>query len=207
MKLSAAREGQVVRNANNGSHYRYERPEKGRIRIYPLEHFPNGLLIAKPTPTIIDPDIDVVLVGQWHPDMVVAGKPTHSRAKYEAELSRREVELVELLAAYDELPVNGKGKQSRGSHQNKIKNCRSRVGVLQRGLEERTEVAVLVEAETVGLAFRAHDIVQLPSGLPAKVQRGGVMTTVMTRFKGSLVEMAVPAEVLRPWALARCATM
>jgi hypothetical protein len=208
LKLSQCTEGQVVRNANNGNHYRYERPERSRIRIRPLELFPNGILIPKPTDTHVDPDIEVQLLGDWCHGMAVEGKPTHCRATYERELAKCLLDLDTLRIAYDLLPPAGKGKESRGSWANKIKNCDGRIAVLRAGLEERLDLApklsIKVERRT---HFRHRDIVQLPSGLPAKIlQIRGTNVTVLTRSLGETYVGTVPVEILRPWAQARLAT-
>lgn len=208
MKLSSAREGQVVRNVDNGSHYRYERPEKGRVRIWPLELFPNGLLIAKPTPTIVDPNLDVVFVAMWTDGMRVEGKSSHSRRTYEAELAKREIDLVGLLAEYEKLPVSGIGKQSRGSWSNKIKNCQARIETLRLGLAEPTTDALAVTTQDEAPRYRKDDLVHLPSGLPGRVQSvRGTTALVRTRYEQQFLQMPVPFEVLAPWDLARVATV
>jgi hypothetical protein len=211
MKLSAASEGQVVRNARNGSFYRYERPERGRVRIQPLELFPNGMLIAKPTPTVVDADLEVALVGDWHEGMRAEGKPSHGREAYERELAACEAELVELLAAYELLPVNGTGKQSRGSWSNKIKNHRSRVEVLKLGLSEPDEDEVRAQSavEKQAPAFRAHDLALLPSGRAGEVLgvRMGTATVRVLWSKLPGLQAQVPLEVLRPWSQAHVCTV
>ena len=54
MRLGSAEPESVVKNVGNGSFYRFERPDRGRARIRPLELFPNGRLIAKPADTLVD---------------------------------------------------------------------------------------------------------------------------------------------------------
>lgn len=203
MKLSTVQSGQVVRNTKNGSHYRFERIERGKARIFPLELFPTGLLLSKSTPTLVDGDIDVVVIGPWIEDMVVEGTPTHSRSVYERELLRKQICLVELRDAYDALPSNGKGRQSRGSWQNKVKNCAMRVDMLQRGLGfvPTTAATVTVEATDVA-AFSRGQLVQAPSGRIAKIIKltpmGNTMyAKVATVFRGARIEANLPCEVLR----------
>lgn len=213
MKLASASEGQVVRNADNGSHYRFERMEAGRARIRPLELFPNGLLIAKPTPTTIDPDIPVIVVGVWQLDMVVEGKPSNSRRVYENELVRKESELVELQEAYEKLPVSGKGTQSRGSWANKVKSCKSRIEVLKRGLGFVDTTAMLrTESEPQEIELDQGQLVQLPSGRAAKVEGFQPMgdqtyVQVKTFYNGTVILAALPAEVLRCASQARVCTV
>lgn len=213
MKLATATQGQVVRNTANGSHYRFERHEAGRVRIRPLELFPNGLLIAKPTPTTVDPDIDVIVIGSWSEQMLVEGKPSNSRRVYERELIKLEGELVELEIAYELLPVSGKGKLSRGSWANKVKCCRERIVVLKRGLGFVDETAKLtVRDQREDVAFKKNQIVQLPSGRAAKVagfQPVGDQTyvRVVTSFNGRTIKAALPADVLRCASQARVCTV
>jgi len=209
LKLIDSTPDDVVCNAKNHSHYRFAGPEKSRARIRPLELFPNGLLIPKPTDTIVDPTIEVHRVGPWHEGMLVEGRPDHSRAKYEAELAEKQALLIELQEQYDMLPQAGTGKKSRGSWANKIKNCAARVETLQAGLaqidqrqRERTQV------EVVSAAIQAAQLVQLPSGRPARVQAiTGGMALVACRYQGGTLTTALPTEVLRPWSMARVATV
>lgn len=202
-----------MRNTGNGSHYRFERMEAGRARIWPLELFPNGLLISKPTPTTVDPDIDVIVIGAWNDRMLVDGKPSNSRRVYENELVREEARLVELEVAYELLPVSGKGKLSRGSWANKVKCCRQRIETLKRGLGFIDETAKLtVGPEPEAVAFTKDQIVQLPSGRAAQVsgfQPMGDQTYVQveTTFNGQTVRAALPAEVLRCASAARVCTV
>lgn len=203
MKLSTVQSGQVVRNTKNGSHYRFERIERGKARIFPLELFPTGLLLSKSTPTLVDGDIDVVVIGPWTEDMVVEGTPTHSRSVYERELLKEQIRLVELREAYDALPSNGKGRTSRGSWQNKVKNCAMRVDMLQRGLGFVPTAAATVTVEQTDTAIFTHgQLVQAPSGRIAKIVQLTPMgnTTyakVATVFRGARIEANLPCEVLR----------
>lgn len=216
MKLASAQAGQVVRNATNGSHYRFDCLERSKARIRPMELFPTGLLIPKPTDTLVQPDLEVVLIGAWHEDMTVEGKPSHSQVAYEVELAQRREAIVLLEAAYEELPQNGKGKLSRGSWANKIKNCKSRITTLERGLglddggpvttPQHVQVAAIVPDYSSG------DLVQVPSGRPALVlattiTAGAAYAQVRTAFEGRALEAPVPCEVLRPWSEARLATI
>jgi hypothetical protein len=209
MRLSAASEGQVVRNTGNGSFYRFEREERSRARIRPLEHFPNGRLIPKTTDTLVPPDIEVVVIGFWREEMVVEGGPVHTRSHYEDELREREATLIWLEAEYEKLPVNGTGKQSRGSWANKVKNCRARIAVLHAGLGETDGQQIdAVQPEAQGSNLTPRDLVQLPSGHPALIlalDAGNAM--VRTRHGSSRLVAPIPIDCLRPWASAYLATI
>lgn len=217
MRLGSASEHDVVRNATNGSFYRFARPERGRARIRPLEHFPNGRLIPKPTDTLVSADLLVALVGPWREGMLVADPPERARAAYAAELMIRRADLVGLEAAYELLPVNGKGKQSRGSWANKLKNCRSRIENLERGLEaiDPEEEVGSAEPEIAALGLRRRDVVLLPSGWPGQITgisvAVGAAPTAMVRTRhagdGVLLTVPVPLEVLRPWSDSRLCTL
>jgi hypothetical protein len=209
MRLLTVTEGQVVKNAANGSFYRFTRPEGARAKIRPLELFPNGRLLPKPTDTTID-DCDVVAVGGWHDPMYAEGKPKHGRQHYERELSDAVAELAVLEIAYEQLPVSGTGKQSRGSWANKLKNVRSRIEVLRLGLATPDGAAVIEHAaiEVVAPDLNLRDVVQLPSGLPALIlgfRNTGGQRYATVRTKS--VTGAVPCEVLRPWSAGRLCTV
>jgi hypothetical protein len=214
MKLSDASEHDVVRNTSNGSYYRYSRPEKSRARIRPLELFPNGRLIPKPTDTLVDADLEVQLVGPWHVDMVVEGAPTHSRKHYEAELVDCTEYLAFLEVEYEKLPNGGVGTLSRGSWANKLKNCRARIEALQAGLASPDGTVrierPLTEQPLPDLTVR--DVVQMPSGQPGLIvdfmQVGASQyAKVRMRTAKTLVEAPLPCEILRPWASARQCTL
>lgn len=210
MKLVSATQGQVVRNTNNGSHYRHDRIEKGKVRIWPLELFPTGLLIPKPTPTLVDPDIDVQVIGPWHDPMMVEGRPKHSRAVYERELAQKLADLSFLEAAYERLPTSGTGKQSRGSWANKLKNVRSRIETLQRGLgfEGEGVKREVARIESAMAALQVMGLVQLPSGRPAKiVSMTGLTARVVVMSNGAPIEAPLPCSVLRPWSDSRVCTL
>lgn len=213
MKLVSAQPGQVVRNVNNGSHYRFERQERSKVRIWPLELFPNGLLIPKPTPTTIEPDLEVLSLGMWYEGMTVEGQPTRSRRVYEKELVRRERELPELRAQYEALPRSGTGEQSRGSFANRVKYCEMRIEVLKRGLGFTNATPVrATELPDELPSLSRGDLVQVPSGRPAKVlgfQAMGDQTYVKikTMFQGAALEAALPCEVLRDWSQASLCTV
>lgn len=213
VKLASAQPDQVVRHARNGSHYRFERLERGRARIWPLELFPNGLLISKPTPTLIDADIEVVLIGDWADDMVVEGKPSASRRVYENELVRLEALLIEYEQAYEALPPSGVGVQSRGSWANKVKCTRSRIEVLKRGLgfvDQSNAVQAQVEHAAVGWSI--GQFAQIPSGRIAEITGFRAMgdqtyVTIRTRVNGGFIEASIPNEVLRPAHFSRLCTV
>lgn len=215
MKLAQARTGQVVRNANNGkSYYRYENQAGDKIRIWPLELFPNGLLLMKPAPTTVDSDIEVVLIGSWEDGMRVEGSPSKPRAAYEKQLVELEAELPQLRAMYEALPKSGSGTDSRGSFMNKVKTAEKRVATLKRGLgfiEEPADLLTVVEEEAVA-DYEPGEFVQVPSGRRAKVEGlqrmgGSTYVKVKTVFQGAAVEAALPCEVLRPWDQARLCTV
>lgn len=208
MRLDQAEPESVVKNAGNGSFYRFGRPDRGRARIRPLELFPNGRLIAKPADTLVDASLDVLMVGPWREGMLVEGSPTRSRERYEAELEARLVDLAELEAAYEKLPVNGVGHQSRGSWANKVVSCRRRIEAIRLGLEDLGAVErQAAEAEATGPGLGARDVVLLPSGMPGLVLRtyatsGGRYARVRARVehpRPGVLELPVPLELLRPW--------
>lgn len=207
MRLSSATENDVVRNTNNGSFYRFARPERSRARIRPLELFPNGRLIPKSTDTLVDSDLDVALVGPWHDTMVVEGRPSHTRVHYESELSRQVEYLAVLEIGYDELPVNGTGKLSRGSWANKIKNCRARIEMLTAGLADPDGRVQIERAELEHRMpdLEVQDVVLLPAGRPGLILDTMLVgtaqyATVQTRLGNTVLRAPVPMEVLRPWA-------
>lgn len=212
MKLVQAQANSVVRNTRNGSHYQVERPERGKVRIWPLELFPNGLLINKPAPTLVEPDLEVVLVGPWVEGMRVEGKPSQPREVYEDELVGLERRVVELRLAYEALPRSGTGKLSRGSFANKVKNVERRIGVLKRGLGFVEGAATVVQEAPATLAVAVGMVCQVPSGRPAKLLdfREVGNTTYAKIQVGSAsgpIRPLVPCEVLRPFDEARLCTV
>lgn len=213
MKLSQAKRDQVVRNVRNGSHYRMERMERGKVRIYSLELFPTGLLIPKPTPTVVEPDLEVVLIGPYVEGMTVEGKPTKSRKVYEKELLARERELAELRVTYEELPRSGVGALSRGSWANKVKAAETRVRTLKTGLgfvpSSSQQAVAIVDEEP---RFSRGQKVQVPSGrlgLVMGLQPMGdtIYASVKTVFQGATVEASLPCEVLRDAQQSRLCTI
>jgi hypothetical protein len=215
MKLGSATDGDVVQNVSNRSFYRFARLERSRARIRPLEHFPNGRLIPKPTDTLVDADLVVALVGPWSEGMVVEGSPTHQRPHYEKELQERVELLSHLEAAYEALPRGGTGRQSRGSWANKVNNCRARVATLQAGLEELDEGTRVQKAakEKAPPVLALRDLVQLPSGRPGLIlsfeRVGGIRYAhVRTRLPATGQMVApVPIGVLRPWSDSQLCTL
>ncbi len=212
MKLGDANPGDVVRNSSNGSHYRYERPEEGRVRIRPLEAFPNGLLIEKPVDTIVEPTLDVLVIGPWHEDMMIMGGGGKSRRTYEAELERLELQLASLETEAETL-----GPKERGSHANKVKAARNRILVLKRGLAQRDEEGQLVEEETAAstMTWALKDMVLLPSGKPGMVvgfvpQEKGAnpLASVLIRKPSRSIDcLPVDQSVLQPLASRHLATV
>lgn len=200
----------VVQNSRNGSYYRHEGPSGDRARIRPLERFPNGLLIAKSQPTIVDAHLDVVLVAPWDEQLVVeGGKPSQSSDKYAIELAGLEAKLAAMEAEYEALPKDGVGQQSRGSYANKLKATHTRITNIRRGLGD-VEAHVFVRTNHTPRrrlapiqtgAFALQSLVQLPSGLPALVLSSSAPeSTVRTRYMNQLIEATVPNPVLRPWS-------
>lgn len=216
MRLGTAEDGDVVRNVSNGSFYRFGRLERGRARIRPLEHFPNGRLIPKPMDTLVDAGLTVQAVGPWHDGMAVEG-PTRPRLRYESELTDLRGRLIELEAGYAELPVNGTGRLSRGSWMNKIKNARARIATVEAGLAPTEALAEAVVQDAAGPAIRARDVVLLPSGRLGLVMstngRGAVPSARVrvrngTGAQASLFEIpGVPLAVLRPLLDAQLCTL
>ena len=207
MRLSTVGPGQVVKNVNNGSFYLTEQMERGRMKIRPLELFPNGMLISKPAPTLVDADIEVMLVGPWADGMVVEGKPSRSRADYEQELLCARRDLGVLEQEYDELPRDGRGKLSRGSHANKLRAKRLRIDALHQGLGLAGRSPAPTQAQSAVTWPHVQTAVQLPSGLPAVVVGlrpvGDTMyARCRTRVRGALMEVEAPSQVLRPFAMA-----
>ena len=207
--LVEASADQVVKNRKNSSYYRFVAPVDQRVRIRPLELFPNGLLIEKTADTIVNADIEVDAAGRWDDEFYVSDpRASRLRAGAEQELDAKRAELVVLEAEYQTIDPRAHG--GKGSHANKIKAVARRVESLERGLAEHTGKTTTV---TRGLApaakvFADRSLVQLPSGLP-----GLVMGTVKLasdarpyakiRIKapdGSIVGTTVVQECLRPYA-------
>lgn len=194
MRLAEAGAEEVVQNAGNRSFYRMVRPEGNRARIRPLELFPNGLLIEKPTDTIVEADLEVRFVAIWTSDLVVAHQGEgRSRRAYERELAKLEAKLDGLLEEYRRLAPG-----QRGSHANKVKACQRRILVIRRGLEIREVNTDRPPLETT-LAFRVRQAVQLPSGKPAVVLNAvGAGFQVAARGDNGILSLTIPSECLRP---------
>ncbi len=190
-----------MRNCRNGSYYRYERPEKSRSRIRPLELFPNGLLIPKSADTIVEPKLEVKLVGRWTDEFFVEPTmPEKVKSAFAEELDHKRVQLAELEAQMATVDPNAHG--GRGSHANKIKAVARRVESLERGLVARPKDTAIQKGATVKTtcAFKLRDYVQLPSGLPAIVlgtEGQSVQIGTKTRT-GAVLKQPVPAQMLRP---------
>lgn len=167
MRLEQAREGQVVRNTRNGHFYRFVRREGRRVRIRPLELFPNGLLQEKTTDTIVESDLDVVLVGAWTDTLYVKVRFGKTRATFERELAKLRVKLERLEAEALVIPP-----KERGSHANKVKSVAGRVQTLERGLADRPDDAEFTPISTGEVAdpvFKDGQTVITPSGRLATV--------------------------------------
>lgn len=210
-QLSDVPAGRVVRNLANGSYYRTGPPEGGRVRIRPLEAFANGLLIEKPTDTIVDCGLEVEDLGPWAQGFGVWPVAPHLRRRNEAELERKQEQLAQLQRQALEVEP-----RQRGSHANRVKAVASRIEALQRGLAERAGARQPVpgSAPAALAQFSVGDVVQLPSGAPAAVlelttRSAEPYALVRTRAMlaaGGLVESSVSTGCLRPWSSARRAT-
>lgn len=215
MRLGSATDGDVLKNESNGSYYRFERLERGKARIRPLELFPNGRLLPKPVDTTVSTELAVLMVGRWAEGMRVDGRPSRPRARYEAELEARQRDLVDLRLLYEALPVNGVGKQSRGSWMNKVKNVEQRIAAIEAGLADVTgeALAAPVDEARSGAAFHARDVVLLPSGRPGLVvivtTHGKVPSArVRVRDGAATLEIpGVPLEALRPYSDSQLCTL
>ncbi len=160
MQLSDAAPGDVVRNVGNDSFYRYERPSEDRARIRPLELFPNGLLVAKPTDTIVAADLEVEVIGQWSDGLVVKGGKGKSRLVYEREQERLLAQLGVLEAEAITIPP-----KRRGSYANRVKAVRTRLDALHRGLEDLGTEPIEIDLHRISLpAFKLRQPVIMPSG-------------------------------------------
>jgi hypothetical protein len=206
--LAEAHAEQVVRNRKNSSYYRFDSLAEHRVRIRPLELFPNGLLIEKTADTIVEPDLEVDAIGDWSDEFFV-DDPRGPKlfAAYKQELGEKREELQRLEAEYETIDPNAHG--GRGSHANKIKAVVGRVAALERGLADRKVAATTVKQSVKATVktFADRTLVQLPSGLPAVVL-GTVQIPsdkrphARLRVKssdGQLVPATVVQECLRPY--------
>lgn len=196
-----------MRNRRNGSFYRFVRPEGQRVRIRPLELFPNGLLIEKTADTIVDSDLQVDMVAEWTEEVYVEvpeNVAAQLRVASVAQLEQKQAELVILEA--EMITMDPKG---RGSHANRIKACRWRVEVLTRGLAEPTQdISSVSRNDAAAPHFDAGTIVQLPSGQPGKVESSaGPVANILTHVAGIVASVPVPMEILRPWHSRSIATI
>jgi hypothetical protein len=191
VRLADAKPGQVVRNTGNKRFYRFERPEDGRSRIRPLEHFPNGLLVPKAADTTVSPDLKVVLVGPWHDHMVILGRPEKTCEQYEAEHAELQARLAGLLQIDSAIERDARGSYSKGSHANRIRAVRERIEALERGLADVTDIPV-IELSDEPFRFTAGQLVLLPSGRPARV------TQVANKGKQVLCRTQAHGEQLIP---------
>lgn len=198
MRLSDSHPGDVVQNIANSNFYRYERPEQDRARIRPLELFPNGLLIAKPTDTIVAAGLEVEHIGQWSEGLVIAGARGRSREVYERERERLQSQLRVLEAEAVLIPPN-----RRGSYANRLKAVRSRLEALERGLEDLGTEPLQIDMHQLSVpAFRFKQLVVMPSGqlarflglLPVEQQ---LLATVATKVSNHMVMLQVAPEALR----------
>lgn len=200
MRLSEANQNDVVRNTSNDSFYRYERPAENRARIRPLELFPNGLLIAKPTDTIVAADLDVEYVATWSEGLVVSGIKGSSRTGYEREREQ----LREQLKVLEAEAVMIEPKQ-RGSFANRLKAVKLRLSALESGLEDLGTEPLQIDMAKLSIpAFRLKQMVCMPSGAPAQFlgllpQGHQLLATVATRVaSGAVLMIQVDPQALRP---------
>lgn len=212
MKLMDAQDGLVVRNERNGHFYRFVRREGRRVRIRPLELFPNGLLQEKTTDTIVEPDLEVAAIGDWTEGLYVQARSSKSRATYERELAKAQDDLLSLEA--EMLVISPK---ERGSHANKIKSKAVRIDTLRKGLADRPEDTGFTSARTVSEivedAFKEQDLVLLPSDRPAKLLKivrspdKTVASLVTRNDQGELHRCELPVHTLVPYRHARMASV
>jgi len=164
MQLSDVDPGSVVRNIQNSNFYRYERPSQDRARIRPLELFPNGLLIAKPTDTIVAAGLEVELIGPWSEGLVVSGAKGKAREVYERERVRLQQQLSVLQSEALLIPP-----KARGSHANRVKAVKGRLAALYRGLEDLGTEPIQIDMHKLSApAFRLKQTVVMPSGVQAQ---------------------------------------
>lgn len=196
MQLGECVKDDVVQHVHNRKFYRYDKPEGERTRIRPLELFPNGLLVCKPTDTIIDSDLIVQWIGRWTDSLYVP--PSQGQPQSIQSLERERVlvmrELVELEAEMLTIAPN-----KRGSHANKVKAKAVRLAALNTGLfrESPLDTTAIVEESPV-VRFAQLDVVELPSGMAARylglVQTGA---GTLAKIKTATLIFHVPPEVLR----------
>lgn len=212
MQLSDSSAGDVLRNLSNSSFYRFERPERDKVRIRPLELFPNGLLIAKSTDTLVNSDLVVELIGTWSDGMVVTGVRGRSRATYEKELEQCTLQL-EVLEA--EILVAHERPGGLGSHMNRVKASRNRIRALKAGLEDLQIEPIQIDmGQMTAPPFKLKQVVVMPSGLPALFlgllpQQGHLLATVATRALGSkqMLTLQIDPAALRPSSIRHMATI
>lgn len=204
MKLADSREDIVVRNRNNKSFYRFVRPEAERIRIRPLELFPNGLLIEKSADTIVAGDLQVDVIGEWQ-EWFFVNEPAAGRlrSKYEIELTVQQEKLIVLMEELETLDP-----KRRGSHANKVKAVERRVKSIQNGLGSRSPDVQIFETLFAGpggrkkitkVLFSPKDLIALPSGITGMVTRcRGNKATIACEIHGEIQHIPVPASILSP---------
>lgn len=165
MRLEHGVPGTVYQNEGNGSYYVFVQtlPQKNAARIWPLEVFPNGLLIKKPMRTNVPMSAEVTKVGEWSEDLIVRKRPDSE--PFRQELVSLHLKLKEHLEVYARLDPSGKGKLSRGSYRNKIINVERRIAALRKGLglDQVTETVCSTR-------FKKGDEARLPSGQTALVR-------------------------------------
>jgi hypothetical protein len=196
MQLAECESGDVVQNQANRNFYRYERPESDRSRIRPLELFPNGLLVAKPTDTIVEADLLVRFVARWQDPLFVQVQPGDARKRRTCEIER-ERKMTELAKLQAEAEVID--PKQRGSHANKVKAVITRLDALNRGLMEAPDNGLAVTDEPMPPRFQLKQVVQLPSGAAAMFM-GSVQTSLgsLATVRNAVGSFHVAPEVLAP---------
>lgn len=195
MELHDGLAGMVYRNTRNGSYYVFEQLVRGgqSARIWPLEVFPNRMLIKKPMPTNVQVDTPVTQIGPWRPGMKIRQAPPEREA-FELELVRLYKTLRYHNERYELLPFGGRGPLSRGSYRNKITNVERRIKTLMVGLDLMQDD----KPRCCSLKYRPNQWVRLPSGAPVKVLRfvlvGGRVYAVVKPKNAASFE--VPEEIL-----------
>lgn len=191
VKLKDAKVGHIVRNARNRRLYKMVGNLEGKTRIRPLEVFPNGLVVQKPTDTIVASDIEVHCIGKWDDDapIIITGVK-RQREPFVRELSRVQESLSQLES---KTTVTNKG-----AHAMKIMAMRARIKVLERGLAPApTTGAQAISIKTTSTtSTMVGTSIQLADGTIGKVTKfTDDICHVHTSVSGKL---KLSANLLRP---------
>lgn len=145
MKLGDTKPDQIVKNTGNRRLYKMVENLEDRTRIRPLEIFPNGLVVQKPTDTIVASDIDVQVIGLWTDEKLIRVVGVKKQTEpFLKELATRRDKLAVLEA---ELGVSNKG-----AHAMKLMAIRTRIETLERGLKPiRTKKLIQISMEAIDI--------------------------------------------------------